>query len=132
MPGYQTGRATLLRTNRQAYLFQREPVAAGTASAAFQLERINRSAYPWGASFHLSFTDASGKPADPGVFEIDIQTSDIDQDAQYCTINSWPSSSSLNASFVGRMELPTFYAKYVRGFVKTLTNNVYVSLLATR
>jgi hypothetical protein len=132
MPGYQSGRATLLRSNGQAYMFRREAVAAGTASAAFQLERVNRSYYPWGVSFQVFFTDVNGNPANPGSFEIDIQTSDIDQDSMFCTINSWSGAASLNASYAGRIELPAFYARYVRGYVKTLTNNVYVTLLATR
>jgi hypothetical protein len=120
MPGYQSGRASLLRTDQQKFLFQREPVAAGTASAAFQLERINRSFYPWGVSFQVAFTDVNGNPASPGSFEIDIQTSDIDQDLQYCTLNVL--TTGLNASFVGRVEVPTLYGKYVRGYLKTLGN----------
>lgn len=133
MPGYGgTGQATLLRENKQVYLFQRESGVGGKASVAFQLERIPRTFYPWGASFQLAFTDVNGNPADPGAFEVDIQTSDIDEDSQYCVINSWVNDTSLNTSFVGRIELPNFYAKYVRAFVASLTNAVYVTLLVTR
>lgn len=130
MPGYQSARATLLRTNQQVWLFQQEQGAAGRASIAVQLERINRSSYPWGASFAIYFTDASGKPADPGSFEIDIQSSDIDTDAQFCTISTF--SGSLNANFAGRLELTSLYARYVRAVVKSLTNSVYTSVLVTR
>jgi hypothetical protein len=133
MPGYAgNGRAILLRDNAQKFLFQRETNLVGRASIACQLERVNRSFYPWGASFQLYFTDISGVPADPGVFEVDIQTSDIDLDIQYCTINALTGAGSLNANFAGRLELPNFYAKYVRGVVKTLTNAVYTTLLVTR
>ena len=133
MPGYGgTGRAQLIRQNQQAFLFQRETNVTGHASVAVQLERVNRSYYPWGVSFQVSFTDVNGNPANPGTFEVDIQTSDIDQDAQYCTINSWAGAGSLNANFVGRIELPNFYAKYIRAFVTTLSNPVYTTLLATR
>lgn len=133
MPGYGgTGQAKLIRDNQQVYLFQQETNVTGRASIAIQLERINRSFYPWGASFQLAFTDINGNPSSPGTFEVDIQTSDIDQDNQYCNINSWTALAALNANFVGRIELPWFYAKYVRGYVKTLTNAVYVTLLATR
>ncbi len=132
MPGYGgTGQAKLLRENKQTWLFQVETNVTGRASIAVQLERIPRSFYPWGASFQLYFTDVNGNPADPGVCEVDIQTSDIDSDAQYCTINSL-NQAALNATFAGRLELPSFFAKYVRGYVKTLTNAVYVSLLVTR
>jgi hypothetical protein len=133
VPGFGgTGKASLLRDNQQKYLFQQETNVTGRASIALQLERINRSYYPWGVSFQVAFTNAAGAPADPGSFEIDIQTSDVDQDAQYCTINSWVNDASLNASFVGRIELPSFYAKFVRAFVKTLTNSVYITVLVTR
>jgi hypothetical protein len=114
------------------FLFHGETGVAGRASIALQLERINRSFYPWGVSFHIAFTDVNGVPSDPGAFEIDFQTSDIDQDTQFCTINAISGDANLNASFVGRLELPNFWAKYVRAFVKTLTNAVYVTVLATR
>lgn len=134
MPGFMgNGQATLLRENKQAWMFQVETNVAGRPSVAFQLERLNRTAYPWGVSFQLYFTDSTGlTPSSPGVFEVDIQTSDIDQDAQYCTINAISGLTSLNSSFAGRLELPNFYAKYVRAVVKTLTNAVYTSLLVTR
>lgn len=132
MPGYKgQGQATLIRDNQQVFLFQQELITPGIASIALQLERINRSYYPWGVSFQVSFTDVNGNPADPGVFEVDIQTSDLDQDTQYCVINEWVGDASLNANFVGRIELPSFYAKYIRALVKTLPNPVYTTLLAT-
>jgi|SRR5215472_12290494 len=130
MAGYQTGRATLLRTNSQVWLFQQEQVAAGRASMAVQLERISRSSYPWGLSVQIYFTDVNGKPSDPGAFEVDVQSSDIDQDSMFCTISQI--NSGLNASFAGRLELVSFWAKYIRVFVKTLTNAVYTSVMATR
>jgi len=133
MPVYAgTGQAKLIRDNQQMFLFQKELNLAGKSSVALQLERINRSSYPWGVSFQIYFTDVNGNPADPGAFEVDIQTSDIDADIQFCTINQWTGDANLNANFVGRIELPNFYAKYIRGFVKTLTNAVYITLLATR
>jgi hypothetical protein len=133
MSGYAgAGQATLLRGNQQVFLFQQELIVAGRASRAVQLERISRPYYPWGVSFQLSFADVNGLPADPGAFEVDIQTSDVDQDIQYATINSWVNDASLNATFAGRIELPVFYAKYVRAFMKTLTNAVYTTVVATR
>jgi hypothetical protein len=133
MSGYGgTGKATLLRDNQQMFLFQQDTVAAGMASRAVQLERINRSNYPWGVSFEIYFTDVNGNPASPGAFEVDIQTADIDQDSHYCTINALNAAGQLNASFVGRIELPNFWAKYVRAFVKTLTNAVSTSVMVTR
>jgi len=131
MSGYGgTGSATLLRDNQQVFLFQKENNIVGKASAAYQLERINRSYYPWGVAFQVAFTDVNGNPADPGSFQIDIQASDIDQDSQYCPLNSW-SSGSLNPSFVARIELQNFYAKYIRAKVTSLGNAVYTTLLVT-
>lgn len=130
MPGYGgTGQAALLRENQQEYLFVRESNLVGTASIAVQLERL-RNYYLSSVSFQLYFTDANGNPASPGAFEVDIQSSDIDQDTQYC-LEASLSSTALNANFVGRMEFPALSAKYVRAFVKTLPNAVYTSLLVT-
>jgi hypothetical protein len=127
MPIYPgSGQAQLIRENRQIFLFQNETVAQGTASIAVQLERIRASYYPWGASFEVMFSGA------PGTFELDIQTADIDEDPHYCTINVFNSTAQLNANYVGRIELPQFWAKYVRAYLKTLTNPVTTTLLVTR
>jgi hypothetical protein len=48
---------------------------SGRASTAVQLERVNRSFYPWSVSFQVMFTDVNGNPANPGTFQVDIQTS---------------------------------------------------------
>jgi hypothetical protein len=131
MPGYGgSGSATLLRENQQKFLFQSEPVPAGTASIAVQLERISRTSYPWGVSFQVYFTDVNGNPANPGAFELDIMDSDIDELSQYCMVSSL--TTGLNATYSGRVELRDFYAKYVLAYVKTLTNSVYVTVLVTR
>ena len=131
MPGYGgQGRATLIRENQQVWLFQQEINVTGRASIAVQLERIPRASYPWGVSLQIYFTDANGNPADPGAFEVDVQTSDIDKDAQYVTEGT--GVSAVNANFVARVELTAFWAKYLRVYVKTLTNAVYTSVLVTR
>jgi hypothetical protein len=128
------GQASLLRSNAQQFLFNGTTVVAGatastsganaSASIAVQLERINRSFYPFGVSFEIGFSGA------PGAFEVDVQTADRDQDSSYETINSL--TGGLNASNVGRVELPSFWAKYVRLYVKTLTNAVTITALVTR
>jgi|SRR5277367_3148975 len=131
MPGYAgSGQAALLRENRQAFLFQQEKDVAGRASVAFQLERTMRTLYQSGVSFQLYFTDINGVPTNPGAFEIDIQSSDIDQDIQYCTASPLTGGASLNANFVQRVEIPTLNAKYIRAFIISITNPVYISLLA--
>jgi hypothetical protein len=125
MPGYPgSSQAQLLYENRQAFLFQNEIVAAGTASIAYQLHRERGNFYPWGMSLELAFG------GNPGTFEVDIETADVDTDAHYVTINTM--TSGLNSSYVGRLELPSFWAKYVRAQVVTLTNSVAITVLLTR
>lgn len=128
MPGYAgQGQAKLLNVNSQAYFFNGETIfSAPVASIAFQLGRPTSMYYPWGASFEFWFSGA------PGVFEIDIQTADIDMDSHYCTINTVNNTNQLNSFNVGRVELPQFWAKFVRVYVKTLTNAVLFSALVTR
>jgi hypothetical protein len=125
MPGYAgTARAQLLYENRQAFLFQNETVANGTASIAYQLRRERGAFYPWGMSLEFAFG------ANPGAFEVDVQTSDTDDNAHYVTLATL--TSGLNASYVGRIELPSFWAKFVRVQVVTLTNAVAITVLLTR
>jgi hypothetical protein len=125
MPGYAgTAQAALIRDNRQKYLWNNETVAVGEASIAFQIERVNRTFYPWGISLEIFFS------GNPGAFEVDFQDADIDQDSHYVTVDAI--TVGLNASYVTRIELPSFYAKYVRVKLVTLTNPVNVSVLLTR
>jgi hypothetical protein len=125
MPGYAgTGQAKLLYENHQAFLFQNETVANGTSSIAYQLRRERGAFYPWGMSLELSFS------GNPGTFEVDVETSDTDIDTHYVTINTL--TGGLNSSYVGRLELPSFWAKFVRVQVITLTNSVAITVLLTR
>jgi hypothetical protein len=125
-----SGKASLLRANEQQWLFQQQLVTAGQASIAVQLERIKSSFYPFGASLQIYFTNSAGSPVTPGAFEVDMQTSDIDADAQYCTLSSL--TGGLNASYAGRIENSLIWAKFLRAYIPTLTNAVYVSVLVTR
>ena len=128
MPGYAgNGQAKLLNTNSQAMLFSGETLnTVPAASVAFQLSRPTSMYYPWGASFEIWFS------GNPGAFEVDVQTADIDADMHYCTISALNSGAALNANYVGRIELPNFWAKFVRVYVKTLTNSVLVYAMVTR
>jgi len=127
------GKASLLRPNESMYLFQQQAIAAGTASIAAQIERIKSSYYPFGASMQIWFTDVNGVASDPGTFEVDFQTSDVDIDAAYYTIQMLKGASSiLNASFQGGIQMPSFYAKFVRAKLVTLPNPVYSNILLTR
>jgi hypothetical protein len=125
-----SGLASLLRANEQQWLFQQQLIVAGQASIAVQLERIKSPHfYPTGASLQIYFTDANGVAADPGAFDFELQSSDIDAAAQYVNMSGL---TAVNATFAGRIESPWLYAKYLRVLAKTLTNAVYSNVLATR
>jgi hypothetical protein len=133
MPSYPgNALATLLRDNRQAFLWQAETVPAsasqGSLSVSFQLERINRTMYPWGVSFECIFGGA------PGAFEIDIVGSNTDiglpVPGYYVQLGN---ITSVNGANVGRWDMPSnMWPKYVAGYLKTLTNAVSVTLTVTR
>ncbi len=125
------GQASLLRANSQQWLFQKQLVTSGQASIALQLERIKMSYYyPFACSFQIFFTDVNGAPANPGAIDIEVQTSDIDADAQF--VNESGLTGGLNASFVGRVQLTLSWMKFVRVLATTVTNAVYLNVLVTR
>ena len=125
------GQASLLRANSQQWLFQQQLIAAGNASISVQLERIKMSYfYPFGCSLQIFFTDVNQAAADPGAFEIDAQTSDIDTNAMYCDTTGLTAVSTSGRA--GRIEFPWLWAKFIRVNVKTLTNPVYSNVLVTR
>ena len=125
MPPYAgAGSAKLLNTNSQTFLWNAERVPTSTASLAVQLERQKSAFYPNGVSIEIAFS------GNPGAFEVDIQTSDTDQDANYVTVNAV--TANLNASNVARVERPDIYAKFIRAYLKTLTNNVNITVQVTR
>ncbi len=111
-------------TNSQALLWNNERIAAASASVAVQLERQKSAFYPNGASFELAFS------GNPGAFEVDIQAADTDQESSYVTIN--PVTGNLNSSNATRVERPDIYAKFVRFYIKTLTNDVNTTARVTR
>lgn len=130
MPAYPgDNQATLLRDNQQAFLWQAEVITAGGAnsvslSRAFQLERVNRSFYPWGCSFEVVFASA------PGTFEIDIMGANNDKSGNYIQLGT---ITAVNTSNVGRWDMSSnMWPKYVAAYMKTLTNAVQVTLQVTR
>lgn len=116
--------AKLIRDNTQQYLWNDETVDPGTLSVAFQVERINRSFYPWGLSFEVVFS------GDPGTFEIDIMGANNDNESNYLQIGT---ITFVNSTFVGRWDMPTnVWPKYVAGLLVSLTNDVNITLQVTR
>lgn len=126
-----SNQAKFLRDNSQRFMWNNELAPAGTLSEAFVLERINRSFYPWGASFEVTFG------GNPGAFEIDIMGANTDDILHYIQIGSITSTNngfgSIFTGYVGRWDMPTNnWPTYVAGYVKTLTNAVAITLKASR
>lgn len=65
--------------------------------------------------------------AAPGVFEIDLQTSDVDADGMYVSETTTITAVNANNAF---RALFTIKAKFFRVFVKTLPNAVNLTLTA--
>jgi hypothetical protein len=130
MPAYPgTAQAQLLRDNNQAFLWQLENPPVGSLSVAFQLERINRTFYPWGASFEVVFG------GNPGAFEIDIMGANSDTKANFLQIGNITNASGsvVAGAYVGRWDMASnIWVKYVAAYIKTLANAVSVTLQVTR
>jgi hypothetical protein len=135
------GQASLLRSNGQQYLFRQQLVAAGgsavnganaSASIAIQAGRAKEHTYyQFAASIQIWFTDVNGAAAAPGTFEVDIQTSDVDIDGLYCNEQAITSVTG-SAGDAARANLTLSWFTFIRVYVKTLTNAVYVNALLTR
>ena len=128
MPGYKgINQATLLRENRQVFLWQNEIIPAGQAngslSLAFQMERVRSAAYPWGFSIEVAFS------GNPGAFEVDVMVADTDNPNNFI---QWTNITTVNATNVGRVDVLNSWAKYVAVYMKTLTNSVQVTAQLTR
>jgi hypothetical protein len=133
MPAYPgNGLATLLRVNRQGFLWANEasPVNTfpGSLSTALLLERLDNAAYPWGASFEVVFY------GNTGVFEIDIVGANIDAPQNYVQLGTITTANSyVTGYYTGRWDMPSnMWVKYVAAFTKTLTNAVNMTLMVTR
>jgi len=133
MPTYPGNNlATLQYENTQKFLFQNEFYGIGGGqqmpslnfrSIAYQLRRERGASIPFGASFELHFSGA------PGAFAIDVQTADTDVDVNYVTVNTF---NAVNANNSASIQLPAFWAKFVRAVIQTLTNPVNTTLMVTR
>jgi hypothetical protein len=124
MPNYTANaKAALIRNNTQVFFWNAETVAAGTLSIAFELERVNRSFYPWGYSVEVQFSGA------PGAFEVDIMEADTDIAGYFVKVGSIVAVSATN---VARFETTSLYPKYVAVLMVSLTNAVNTTVKLTR
>lgn len=123
MPVYPgSGKATLLYENRSAYLFQNESRSNGDASVAVQLHRVGSA--PFGFSLDIQFD------ADPGVYEIDVENSDTDADANFFAVQQV--SSTPNSSFAVHVEFPLTRTTFTRVRQVSTTNAVKTTVKVSR
>jgi hypothetical protein len=124
MPVYADSKAVFLQTNGQYLVWSAESVAANGKSAAVQLERRkSQTNYPaWGFAVQISSTTSIG------TFEVEVQGAETDNDASYVKLAS---ITTANASNVGRGDFMTYYPKYVRLFMKTLTGTQTITGIIT-
>jgi hypothetical protein len=123
MPAYVDAKNLLLNANQQIAVWEGETIAANDKSYAVLLERQKAAHYPWGAAIQIAFT------TDPSTFDIEIQGSETNKDDSYVKLAS---ITAVNAAFVGRYDMLTFYPKFIRLFVKTLTSTRVVTAIITR
>lgn len=118
------GQGKLLNANHQYYAWQYNFVESNSASVAFQLSRIKSAAYPWGFAIEVYFS------GDPGAFELQVQGAEIDQESSYCQLGS--SITTVDADYSNRADYKMYYPKFVRVYLKTITNPVYTTVIVTR
>ncbi|PWT91556.1 MAG: hypothetical protein C5B54_05085 [Acidobacteria bacterium] len=119
MPAYSSSaiKKPQMLVGRNIAVWANEAVTAGSASERISLNRDPN--LPAVLSVEVKFA------ADPGAFQIDVQTADTDSEVYYITKASL--SSGLNSSFVGRVEFTNIVATYVRLKMITKTNAVNVT-----
>ena len=98
-------------------VWNNEAVAVNSSSMQVCLKRCEH--FPNVVSAQIKFS------ADPGAFQVDLQTADVDDDTLYATKVSL--NSGLNANFVGRIEAVDVVAKFVRLRMVAKTNPVNVT-----
>jgi hypothetical protein len=126
MPAYAASNAQFLHENQSIVVWNGETISQGSASQAVQLERRkSNNHYPWGMSIQVAF------PSDPGTVTIAVEDADTDTDASYVQLTTL-TQTNLNASFVGRVEVTNFWAKYVRVKATALTGSIACTAIITR
>lgn len=124
MPAWAAGGSLILNANTQRQVWiATDNLAANSASQAVLLERQKAAFYPWGFAVQIAFTTA------PGSIDIEIQGSETDDDASYVKLVS---ITTVNSSNVGRADVLTYFPKYVRLFVRTMTGTKNALAIITR
>jgi hypothetical protein len=117
MPNYGVRAAVALYPGSQGAAFTAEQPVVPKASQSFALWHPMTGA-PNAFSVEIQFA------ADPGVFEIDVQTSDTDTASYYETYAISGIINAVDANFHARAEFVNIRANFVRLNLKTRTNAV--------
>jgi hypothetical protein len=104
-----------------------ETVTAGEMSQ--QVVVPNDEIGPRSYAVEIAFVDASGVPADPGVFECDVLHASTDSASHYVKVGQ---IVAVNSSFVGRLELAGVVTKFAALKMVTLSNAVKVIATFTK
>ena len=106
-----------------AQVWNAEQLAPGSggASASQRVAVGTKEGGPAGFAVTGFFSGA------PGAFEIDVQVSDVDADAQYQTLNIGPITAvdAINQTF--NLQAPGYSANFVRLLMRSRTNAVNVT-----
>ena len=124
MPAYSsdpTSTRPILHTGYAGAVWSAEqPLASSPLEPASRALSLHRDPnLPNAFSVEVEFA------ADPGAFQIDVQLADTDADKYYVTKASL--TSGLNADFVGRIEVTSAVAKFVRLLMVSQANAVNVT-----
>jgi hypothetical protein len=124
MPAYNTLTPPALYAGDTGVAINNEAVVAGYFSQQFALAKDLVNGEPQSLAVEVVFS------ANPGNFEVDLQTADTDANANYVTKASL--SGGLNGSYVGRIEVAQMSAKFARLAIPTLQNAVNLTARMTR
>ena len=105
----------------QVWSAEQPAAGSGGASASQQIAAVYAQGLANGISFKGFFSAA------PGAFEIDVQASDVDSDAQYQTLpnGNITTVDSTNQTFL--FEDPNANHKFYRALMRSRTNAVNVT-----
>lgn len=129
MPNYpgtgQTG--PLLYQNRQGIFWASETPAIGTASRAFQLGHCKGNGWQGSMSVDALFAGNSG------VYQVDVEVADFDQDSAYVVMYSLGgTNSTTNAQNATRLALSNFVGQFIRLRMVARANSVACTALVSR
>lgn len=138
MPNYPQPAGSSTQPNPPSSLYQgdsyllwnNEAVTAGKASIEVATVSGGKyDNYPAHLGFELQFSAA------PGVFELDIQEADTDEDIFYQQVQQGGAGvaiTTVSANNTARVDVVPVQGKFVRAFMKTLTNVVNTTLKVSR